>query len=93
MRVPKGAQVGAAILVQCVEESTAAWPSDMPHWTPPPAVVEGVDPNAEWVAHRCSMCKEVKRSLIVTRDIPAGERVFASPGTEGDLIGPGTEAN
>eukprot|EP00974_Lingulodinium_polyedra_P037086 3557357-Lingulodinium_polyedra.AAC.1 len=37
MRVPKGARVGAIILVQCAESVTAAWPSDMPHWTPPPA--------------------------------------------------------
>eukprot|EP00974_Lingulodinium_polyedra_P033020 3176317-Lingulodinium_polyedra.AAC.1 len=53
MRVPKGAPVGSVILVQCAENDTAAWPSDMPHWTPPPAVTEGVEPNAEWVAHRC----------------------------------------
>eukprot|EP00974_Lingulodinium_polyedra_P092610 8972386-Lingulodinium_polyedra.AAC.1 len=82
MRVPKGALVGAAILVQCAEEDTAAWPSDMPHWTPPPAVAEGVELNAEWVAHQCPTCKEVRRSLVVIRNIPAGERVFIRPGTE-----------
>eukprot|EP00974_Lingulodinium_polyedra_P117860 11164889-Lingulodinium_polyedra.AAC.1 len=65
----------------------------MPHWTPPPGVAEGVEPNAEWVAHRCPTCKEIRRSLVVTRDIPAGERVFISLGTEGNLTGPGAEAN
>eukprot|EP00974_Lingulodinium_polyedra_P128722 11207249-Lingulodinium_polyedra.AAC.1 len=37
MHVSKGAPVGSVILVQCAEADTAAWPSDMPHWTPPPA--------------------------------------------------------
>eukprot|EP00974_Lingulodinium_polyedra_P048560 4662915-Lingulodinium_polyedra.AAC.1 len=48
MRVPKGAQAGAVILVQCAESETAAVPADMPHWTPPPAMARGVEPTARW---------------------------------------------
>eukprot|EP00974_Lingulodinium_polyedra_P036088 3461601-Lingulodinium_polyedra.AAC.1 len=74
MRVPKGARVGAVILVQCAESATAAWPSDMPHWSPPPAVAEGCEANAAWEPHQCPSCREVRRSFVVTRDIPEGER-------------------
>eukprot|EP00974_Lingulodinium_polyedra_P005817 551410-Lingulodinium_polyedra.AAC.1 len=60
----------------------------MPHWTPPPAVAEGCEANAKWEPHQCPACREVRRSLVVTKDIPEGERVLIPHGTEGNLTGP-----
>eukprot|EP00974_Lingulodinium_polyedra_P037593 3606439-Lingulodinium_polyedra.AAC.1 len=65
----------------------------MPHWTPPPAVAHETEANARWEAHQCPACREVRRSLVATRDIQEGERVLIPPGNEGNLTGPGTEAN
>eukprot|EP00974_Lingulodinium_polyedra_P050681 4874000-Lingulodinium_polyedra.AAC.1 len=93
MRVPKGARAGAAILVQCAEGETAAWPADLPRWTPPPAVAHATEANARRGAHQCPVCREVRRSLIATRDIQEGERILTPPGNEGNLTGPGIEAN
>eukprot|EP00974_Lingulodinium_polyedra_P046657 4471382-Lingulodinium_polyedra.AAC.1 len=65
----------------------------MPHWTPPPAVAGSEEANARWERHQCPCCREVRRSLVATRDIPEGGRALIPHGTEGNLAGPGADAN
>eukprot|EP00974_Lingulodinium_polyedra_P127568 11202666-Lingulodinium_polyedra.AAC.1 len=65
----------------------ALWPTEAPHWVPPPRQVPGADANADWLYARCPLCRERRRSLIARTALAPGDEVLLPQGRSGNLDG------